>query len=112
MTKTIQFLFSRVENIEAIICDRGSENYEYKLWEEFLDTKVYACDPGCPYQKGLVENSINQLRYYFDRKKDYNSITNKDVYKAAAQINNMYRIVLNKKTANQVFYNKSVQIDC
>ena len=110
VSEAMQFIFSRVEYVRAIICDRGSENYEYKNWEKFLDTKVYACDPGCPYQKGLVENTIRLLRYWFSRKKEYSSVSDKDVYKASARLNNMYRNSLNKKTANQVYYRKGVQL--
>ena len=56
--ESLKFLFSRVENIKAIICDRGSENTQFKELQRILNIRVYACDPGSPWQKGLVEGTI------------------------------------------------------
>ena len=67
MDYAMRFLFSRVEKISAIICDRGSENVRFRSWQRFLNTRVYACKPGSPWQKGLLERSIRQLRCTFKR---------------------------------------------
>ena len=104
MSNAMRFLFARVPQISAIICDRGSENVSFKNWQRFLNTRVYACDPGSPWQKGLVENTIRQLRYTFKRNTDYKNITNKGVYKEVARLNNMHRNYLNGLTSKQVYY--------
>ena len=101
--QALQFLFSRVENIKAIICDRGAENTKFKEMQRMLNTRVYACDPGCPWQKGLVEGTIRLLRKDFPGNYDYKNITNKKVYRATALFNSMYRVSLGGQTTNQVY---------
>ena len=64
-------------------------NVSFRNRQRFLNTRVYACDPGPPWQKGLAESTIRQLRCTFGRKTNYENITNKDVYKEAARLNNM-----------------------
>ena len=110
MDKAMRFLFARVPQISAIICDRGSENVSFKNWQRFLNTRVYACDPGSPWQKGLVESTIRQLRCTFGRNTKYENITNKDVYKEAARLNNMRRSSLNGMTSNEVYYQNLAKV--
>lgn len=104
MDHAMRFLFSRVPKISAIICDRGSENSSFKNWQRFLNTRVYACDPGSPWHKGLVEGSVKQLRYTFKRDTIYSSISDKELYKEVARLNNMHRLSLNGKNSNQIYY--------
>ena len=103
ITYAVQYLFSRVKNISAVICDRGSENSDFKNWQRILNAVVYCCDPGKPYQKGLVENSNNILRKYLPRNTDARKLTNKDVYKYADLVNSIHRVSLNGDTAKQVY---------
>ena len=101
--ETLKSLFASVDAIKAIICDRGSENTRFKDLQRMLNTRVYACDPGSPWQKGLVEGTIRLLRKYFPNSCDYNKIIKHDVDRAVALLNTMYRESLKKKTANQVY---------
>ena len=41
--EALKLMFSRVENIKALICDRGSENTKFKEIQRVLNTRVYAC---------------------------------------------------------------------
>ena len=101
--KALKFLFSRVENIKAIVCDRGSENTQFKELQRILNTRVYACDPGSPWQKGLVEGTIRLLRRHFPNNYNYKNLNNKKVYRAVALLNSMYRVSLGGQTSNQVY---------
>ena len=85
-------------------------NVSFKNWQRFLNTRVYACDPGSPWQKGLVESTIRQLRCTFGRDTKYENITNKDVYKEAARLNNMRRSSLNGMTSNEVYYRNLAKV--
>lgn len=102
--RALRDLFSRIKDVKAMICDRGSENTQYKALQRMLNTRVYACDPGSPWQKGLVEGTIRLFRRYFPKDCDYNRITPKNVYRVCALLNTMYRASLGKKTANEVYY--------
>ena len=104
MDQAMRFLFSRVPKMLAIICDRGSENVHFRNWQKFLNARVYACDPGSPWQKGLVEGSIRQLRCTFKRDRLYSTISNKEIYTEAARLNNMHRFSLNGKNSKQIYY--------
>ena len=103
MARALQFLFARVEKIDAIIIDRGTENSRFRDIQRMLNTRIFACDPGAPWQKGLVENSIHLLRYTFPRKTRYEDISENDVYKAVANLNSMHRVVLNGKSSREVY---------
>ncbi len=101
--KACRFLFSRVEDIKAMICDRGSENSGFRDMQRILHTVFYFCDAGKPYQKGLVEQTNGILRKYLPRNTDARSLTQKDVYKYAARLNSMHRVSLNGRTASEVY---------
>ena len=104
MNHAMRFLFSRVVKVAAVICGRGSENIHFTNWQRFLHARVYACAPGSPWQKGLVESSIRQLRCTFKRDRLYSTISNKEIYTEAARLNNMHRFSLNGKNSNQIYY--------
>ncbi len=92
-------LFPQVKNIRAIICDRGTDNTSFKNLQRMLNTVIYACDPGLPWQKGQVENSIKQLRRYFDRKTNYLTLQQKNIFRSCTRINNMFSLFLTKKSS-------------
>ena len=101
--KACRFLFSRVEDITAIICDRGSENRGFKDLQRMLHTVVYSCDPRRPDQKGLVEQTNGLIRRYLPLDMDARLLSQKDIYKIAAALNNMRRVSLNGWTAREVY---------
>ena len=103
VTRAMQYLFARVDNVQGIIFDRGKENSMFREIMQMLRSSVYFCDAGSPWQKGLVEQSIGQLRSYLPRKTLYSSLSNKDVYKIQARFNLLYRSSLAGKNARQVY---------
>ncbi len=108
--QALKKMFSRVETIKAIICDRGSENTLFKQMQRILNTRVYACDPGSPWQKGLVEGTIKLLRQHFPNNYKYRNLNVKKVYKTGALLNTMYRVSLGKETANKVYYRSNLTL--
>ncbi len=99
----LQFMFSRVRKVRAIICDRGSENTQFKRIQRVLNTRVYACDPGSPWQKGLVEGTIRLLRRAFPNSYKFKDLNPRKVYEECALLNSMYRVSLDGRTANNVY---------
>ena len=110
MDQAMRFLFSRVTKIHAIICDRGSENAHFANWQRFLNTRVYACDPSSPWQEGLVEGSIRQLRCTFKRDMHYEKVSNKELYLEAARLNHMHRASLNGKSSHELYHQNLLKV--
>ena len=110
MDQAMRFLFSRVTKIHAVICDRGSENVHFANWQRFLNTRVYACDPSSPWQKGLVEGSIRQLRCTFKRDMPYSQLSNKELYLEAARLNHMHRASLNGKSSHELYHQNLLKV--
>ena len=71
--------------------------------QRMLNTVFYFCDAGKPYQKGLVEQTNGVLRKYLPLNTDARTLTQKDVCKYAAKLNNMHRVSLNGRTAREVY---------
>ena len=110
MDQAMRFLFSRVAKIHAIICDRGSENAHFTNWQRFLNTRVYACDPSSPWQKGLVESSIRQLRCTFKREMHYEKVSNKELYLEVARLNHMHRASLNGRSGHEIYHQNLLKV--
>ena len=110
MDQAMQFLFARVEKISAIICDRGSENAHFANWQRLLHTRVYACQSGSPWQKGLVEGSIRQLRCAFKRDMPYEKVSDKELYLEVARLNHMHRASLNGRSSHAFYHQNLLKV--
>lgn len=101
-------LIERLKDVQAhvrsLTADRGSEFSWYWLIEDELQAPMYFCDPYCAWQRGTVENTNGLLRQYFPRKRDFSTITEKEVRLVEDRINNRPRKVLNYQTPKKVFY--------
>ena len=57
--------------IITVTFDRGGEFAFHHLLKVVV---AYFCDPGCPNQKGLVENRIGKMRYSFESSMDFSDL--------------------------------------
>lgn len=94
----------------TITYDNGSEFAYHKMIEKSTGAHVYFADPGKPHQRGANENVNGLLRQYFPKGSSFATITDSDVQKAVAKLNNRPRKRLNYLTPNQVF--KGVRLMC
>lgn len=94
----------------TITYDNGSEFAYHKMIEKSTGAQVYFADPGKPHQRGANENVNGLLRQYFPKGSSFATITDSDVQKAVAKLNNRPRKRLNYLTPNQVF--KGVRLMC
>lgn len=85
--KALQNLFSKIEAIETITMDNGTETALWQDVEEMLNTQVYFCNPGQPWQKGGVENGIGLLRQFFPKGKSLKNVSQKEINLATYLIN-------------------------
>ncbi|HCY9825643.1 TPA: IS30 family transposase [Staphylococcus aureus] len=87
---------------KTITVDRGKEFSNYLLLESELNCRVYFSDPGCPGQRGSIENVNGLLRQYFPKGTDFKNISDDALYKAVERINTRPRAVLNYLTSEEV----------
>ena len=64
---------------------------------------MYFSDPGCPGQRGSIENVNGLLRQYFPKGTDFKNISDDALYKAVERINTRPRAVLNYLTVRKLF---------
>ncbi len=77
--------------LKSITFDRGKEFYGYKTIEEKHNVACYFCNPSSPHERGLNENTNGLLRQIFPRTKDYSTITQEEIKRAAYNLNSRPR---------------------
>ncbi|HDP5859494.1 IS30 family transposase [Staphylococcus aureus] len=87
---------------KTITVDRGKEFSMYLMIEEALNCRVYFSDPGCPGQRGSIENVNGLLRQYFPKGTDFKMITDESLIHAVNRINTRPRAVLDYLTSEEV----------
>ena len=83
----------------SLTCDQG---YEFAHLPELLPDRLYACDPGKPYQKGQVENINGLIRQYLPKGKSLSRVTPSQLDRIADQLNERPRKRLGWKSPAQV----------
>lgn len=108
---THQFIKSQPIKIKSVTNDNGYEFYPGSIreCEKKLNTKIFYCDPGAPWQRGTVENSIGILRNYFPKRTDFNSISRYKLKKVEHLINSRPRKILNYKTPSEIYFSKGLR---
>lgn len=90
-------------NPQSITLDNGAEFAKFREFEQQLNTIVYFADPHSPWQRPTNESTNDQLRFWFPKGFDFRSVTQKEVDRAVAFINNRPRKCLGDKTPYEVF---------
>jgi IS30 family transposase len=72
----------------TLTCDQG---YEFARLPDLLPGRLYACDPGKPYQKGAVENINGLIRQYLPKGKSLRHITQAKLDYIADELNQRIR---------------------
>ncbi len=96
------------ENVKTITVDRGKEFAKFELLESELACSVYFSDPGCPGQRGSIENVNGLLRQYFPKDTDFKDISDDEVNLAVLQINQRPRMKQNYKTSEYMYLLENV----
>lgn len=85
----------------TLTCDQG---YEFAHLPDLLPGRLYACDPGKPYQKGAVENINGLIRQYLPKGKSLRHVTQAKLDRIANELNNRPRKRLGWKSPAQVLF--------
>lgn len=93
----------------VILTDNGSEFSNPKAIEDWsggrheLRTRVFYCDPSCPYQKGAIEVNHELVRRVLPKGTSFDHLTQEDVNKMMNHINSYTRKKLNDRTPYEMF---------
>ncbi|MBL7214815.1 MAG: IS30 family transposase, partial [Phycisphaerae bacterium] len=80
----------------------GKEFAGFKALEKAVGFCCYFADPYSSYQRGTNENTNGLLRQFFPKGTDFNKISEEEIDKAAALLNNRPRKCLNYRTPHEV----------
>lgn len=103
----VQRLKKYPSKLLSITYDNGSENVLHIKTNKKLNTKSYFCEPYHSWEKGSIENRIGQIRRFFPKKTDWNSVTQIELNRVVNLINNRPMKCLKFKTPAEVFCIKS-----
>ena len=89
---------ARLAVVKSTTADNGIENRTHETW----GAPVFFCDPYSSWQKGGVENANKMLRRYFPKGTDFAWVSQKEISRACAIINDKPRRILGYRSARQL----------
>lgn len=91
------------DQVHTLTADNGKEFADHKTIAKKLNVKFYFAHPYASWERGLNENTNGLIRQYFPKKRDFKTITQKEINRVMDKLNNRPRKCLGIKTPNQVF---------
>jgi len=106
MNETTRRLFRKIPKSkrQTMTVDNGKEFAGFKEMERTVGLCCYFADPYSSYQRGTNENTNGLLRQFFPKGTDFKKVTDVELDKAVALINNRPRKCLNYRTPNEVLW--------
>jgi IS30 family transposase len=106
MNATTRRLFRKIpmSKRKTMTFDNGKEFAGFKALEKAVGFCCYFADPYSSYQRGTNENTNGLLRQFFPKGTDFNKISEEEIDKAAALLNNRPRKCLNYRTPHEVLW--------
>jgi IS30 family transposase len=92
------------DKVQTITSDNGREFAHHQAIATTLEADFYFAHPFSSWERGTNENTNGLVRQYFAKGSDFSKITEADIQKAMARLNNRPRKRLNYRTPQQVFF--------
>jgi IS30 family transposase len=92
------------DKVHTITSDNGREFAQHQAIASTLDAAFYFAHPFASWERGTNENTNGLVRQYFPKGSDFSKITEADIQRATARLNNRPRKRLNYRTPQQVFF--------
>jgi IS30 family transposase len=90
--------------VKTITSDNGREFARHQQVAAQLSADFFFAHPYSSWERGLNENTNGLVRQYFPKKSEFSQITDKQVSKVEARLNNRPRKTLGYKTPHEVFF--------
>jgi len=94
------------DRVFTITFDNGKEFCEHQAIGAALGARIYFAHPYASWERGLNENTNGLLRQYFPKGCDLAKLTDAEVQRVAALLNNRPRKTLGYRTPYEVFFKK------
>jgi transposase, IS30 family len=94
-------LDSKLWPMYTLTVDQGGE---FAQLPELLGPALYACDPGCPNQRGSNENLIGLVRQYIPKGRALSSLSVQEVSRIEQSLNDRPRACLGFRTPKEVLF--------
>jgi transposase, IS30 family len=104
----IELLAPCADLVHTITVDNGKEFSDHRDIAALLQTEIYFAHPYASWERGLNENTNGLIRQYFPKKYDFSQVSEEDVQRVAARLNNRPRKTLGYQTPNEVFFNQQL----
>lgn len=88
---------------KTLTVDNGLEFADHQTITRHTDTKVYFTDPGAPYQKPTVENTIRLVRRFLPKGLDLSKISHRVIKRVERSVNNIPKKCLGYLTPKEAF---------
>jgi IS30 family transposase len=90
--------------VKTITSDNGREFANHQSIEKKLQATFYFAHPFAAWERGTNENTNGLVRQYFPKGSDFSKITESDIQRVTARLNNRPRKRLNYRTPQRVFF--------
>ena len=87
----------------TLTCDNGGEFAAHARVTAWTDVAAYFCDPGCPGQRGSIENTHGRMRRPLPRRTNLAEISDAKLDNLIRNLNSTPRKCLHWKTPLEVF---------
>jgi transposase, IS30 family len=102
--QSIELFTPFAKRVFTITLDNGKEFCEHEAIAKALRARIYFAHPYASWERGLNENTNGLVRQYFPKGSDLAKVTEAEVQRVAALLNNRPRKTLGYRTPNEIFF--------
>ncbi len=89
-------------SVQTITTDNDIAFSGWKQLEKVLHTKIYFCHPYHSWEKGLVENTNRWIRCFVPKRRDIQTVSEKELQKIQTFLNTVPRKILGFRSASEI----------
>jgi IS30 family transposase len=90
------------KSVKTITTDNDIAFSGWKQLEKILHTKIYFCHPYHSWEKGLVENTNRWIRCFVPKRRDIESVSEKELHEVQTFLNTVPRKILGFRSASEL----------